>query len=98
MKKLLLLIWVTCVALARAESDPTRLTWYGHAAFKIITPNGRTILVDPWISNPLNKNAKEAPRETRQSRPNPDHAWALRPCGRCGRNREAHEGEARLHV
>lgn len=59
MKKFLLLSLLACVTLARAESVPTRLTWYGHAAFKITTPNGRVVVVDPWISNPLNKNAKE---------------------------------------
>lgn len=30
-----------------------KLTWLGHAAFRIETPGGKTILVDPWImSNP----------------------------------------------
>ncbi len=36
----------------------THLTWYGHAAFRIDTPAGKTLLVDPWISNPSNPNAK----------------------------------------
>jgi L-ascorbate metabolism protein UlaG (beta-lactamase superfamily) len=54
---------VSCTALiggntARAAGT-TELTWYGHAAFKIVTPGGKTILVDPWISNPTNKSAKE---------------------------------------
>jgi L-ascorbate metabolism protein UlaG (beta-lactamase superfamily) len=31
-----------------------KLTWLGHAAFRIETPGGKTILVDPWImSNPM---------------------------------------------
>jgi L-ascorbate metabolism protein UlaG (beta-lactamase superfamily) len=30
-----------------------KLTWLGHAAFRIITPGGQVILIDPWIeSNP----------------------------------------------
>ncbi len=37
----------------------TRLTWYGHAAFRIDTPAGKVILVDPWITNPLNPNGKD---------------------------------------
>jgi L-ascorbate metabolism protein UlaG (beta-lactamase superfamily) len=37
----------------------TELTWYGHAAFKITTPNGKVLLIDPWITNPANKNGKE---------------------------------------
>lgn len=43
---------------ARAAGT-TELTWYGHAAFKIVTPAGKTILVDPWISNPTNKSGKD---------------------------------------
>lgn len=35
------------------------LTWYGHAAFKLKTPSGKVILIDPWITNPANKNGKE---------------------------------------
>ncbi|MFZ3217370.1 MAG: metal-dependent hydrolase [Candidatus Acidiferrales bacterium] len=31
-----------------------KLTWLGHAAFRIDTPSGQVILVDPWIqTNPL---------------------------------------------
>jgi len=31
-----------------------KLTWLGHAAFRIETPGGKTILLDPWImSNPM---------------------------------------------
>ena len=37
----------------------TQLTWYGHSAFKIQTPAGKTILIDPWIKNPANKNGEE---------------------------------------
>ncbi len=35
--------------------DQTRstLTYLGHASFKIVTPNNRTILIDPWlVDNP----------------------------------------------
>ena len=37
----------------------TELTWYGHSAFKLITPSGKVLLLDPWITNPANKNGKE---------------------------------------
>lgn len=31
-----------------------RLTWLGHATFRITTPSGRVILIDPWVeSNPM---------------------------------------------
>jgi len=28
-----------------------QLTWLGHATFRINTPGGRTIIIDPWIMN-----------------------------------------------
>src|SRR6266513_3088291 len=37
----------------------TQLTWYGQSAFKIVTPNGKVLLVDPWLSNPVFENAKQ---------------------------------------
>jgi L-ascorbate metabolism protein UlaG (beta-lactamase superfamily) len=36
----------------------TQLTWYGQSAFKIVTPSGKILLVDPWLSNPVFENAK----------------------------------------
>ena len=31
-----------------------KLTWLGHAAFRIETPEGKTVIVDPWImGNPM---------------------------------------------
>jgi L-ascorbate metabolism protein UlaG (beta-lactamase superfamily) len=31
-----------------------KLTWLGHATFRMETPGGKTILVDPWVmGNPM---------------------------------------------
>lgn len=31
-----------------------RLTWLGHATFRVTTPNGKVIVIDPWVeSNPM---------------------------------------------
>jgi L-ascorbate metabolism protein UlaG (beta-lactamase superfamily) len=30
----------------------TMATWWGHAAFVIVTPAGTTIAIDPWLENP----------------------------------------------
>src|SRR6059058_2845007 len=38
----------------------TQLTWYGQAAFKIITPGGNVLLVDPWLTNPVFAKGKDA--------------------------------------
>lgn len=29
-----------------------QITWLGHAAFKVRTPRGKTIYIDPWLNNP----------------------------------------------
>lgn len=42
-----------------AGAAKTQLTWYGHAAFKLVTPSGKVLLLDPWITNPLNPNGKQ---------------------------------------
>ena len=38
----------------------TQLTWYGQSAFKIVTPGGRVLLVDPWLTNPVFERGKDA--------------------------------------
>ncbi|MFQ5896836.1 MAG: metal-dependent hydrolase [Candidatus Methylomirabilia bacterium] len=47
-------IVVLAGASAAEMSGNTKVTWYGHAAFKIETPSGGVILIDPWIKNPKN--------------------------------------------
>ncbi len=34
------------------------LTWFGHAAFKLVTPSGKVVWFDPWITNPKNPTGK----------------------------------------
>ncbi len=43
---------------APATAARTAITWYGHAAFKIVTPAGKILFVDPWLKNPANKNGE----------------------------------------
>ena len=43
---------------------PINLTWLGHATFKIETPEGKTILIDPWTEhNPRCPEAEKHPRK-----------------------------------
>ena len=37
----------------------TQLTFYGHAAFKLVTPRGNVLLIDPWLTNPLFDKGKD---------------------------------------
>ncbi|MGI8811919.1 MAG: metal-dependent hydrolase [Pyrinomonadaceae bacterium] len=41
-----------------AAAQETKLTWFGHAAFSIVTPKGKVLLIDPWLNNPLNPDVK----------------------------------------
>ena len=38
----------------------TSFTWLGHAGVEIVTPGGRTVLVDPWFGNPQSPRAEPA--------------------------------------
>ena len=38
---------------------PAEITWYGQSAFRVVTPSGKVLLVDPWIVNPVNPNGKK---------------------------------------
>ena len=42
-----------------------KLTWMGHATFRVETPGGKTVIIDPWVAgNPMcpesEKNVKKA--------------------------------------
>lgn len=54
---------VVCILLTLYVSDglaqETKLKWLGHAAFSITTPRGKVLLIDPWLTNPANPEAKE---------------------------------------
>lgn len=46
-------------SLTEAFAGSTDITWYGHSAFKVTTPSGKVLLIDPWLSNPANPRGKE---------------------------------------
>jgi L-ascorbate metabolism protein UlaG (beta-lactamase superfamily) len=37
----------------------TQLTWYGQSAFKIVTPDRKVLLIDPWLMNPVFERGEE---------------------------------------
>jgi len=63
MLRRILIALAAVLALGASSAAPaagkTQLTWYGHAAFKIVTPAGHVIFIDPWISNPANPKGKD---------------------------------------
>ena len=53
---LALSLLLATASFAHADGGKSQLTWYGHAAFKLVTPSGKVLFIDPWISNPSNPN------------------------------------------
>jgi L-ascorbate metabolism protein UlaG (beta-lactamase superfamily) len=43
----------------QVSAQETKIKWFGHAAFSITTPNGKVLLIDPWLNNPSNPEAKD---------------------------------------
>jgi L-ascorbate metabolism protein UlaG (beta-lactamase superfamily) len=44
---------------SQATAQETKIKWFGHAAFSVTTPNGKVLLIDPWLNNPSNPEAKD---------------------------------------
>jgi L-ascorbate metabolism protein UlaG (beta-lactamase superfamily) len=64
MRTLLLICLLAATAFAQPKTAApaaakTTVKWYGHAAFEIDLPSGKTILIDPWITNPSNPTGKD---------------------------------------
>lgn len=58
MTRFLFLFLALLVVVSPASAQETKLKWFGHAAFSITTPNGKVLLIDPWIGNPVNPDVK----------------------------------------
>lgn len=50
---------LTFASVRTASAQETKVKWFGHAAFSITTPRGKVLLIDPWLSNPSNPEAKD---------------------------------------
>jgi L-ascorbate metabolism protein UlaG (beta-lactamase superfamily) len=50
----LCLLAIALSAGAAPAAGNTQVTWYGQAAFRIETPSGGVILIDPWLTVPTN--------------------------------------------
>src|SRR3954464_9681336 len=58
-KLLFALIILMLCSVSQATAQETKIKWFGHAAFSITTPNGKVLLIDPWLNNPSNPEAKD---------------------------------------
>ncbi len=59
MIRILLSLTLSGLLAFQAAGQETKIKWFGHAAFSITTPKGKILLIDPWLKNPLNPEAKE---------------------------------------
>jgi L-ascorbate metabolism protein UlaG (beta-lactamase superfamily) len=53
------LLILTLGSARQAGARETKVKWFGHAAFAVTTPKGKVLLIDPWLSNPSNPEAKD---------------------------------------
>lgn len=53
------IVFLLLVSTTAYAAGKTQITWYGQSAFKVTTPAGKVLLIDPWIENPTNKSGKE---------------------------------------
>ncbi len=58
-KKMLAAVLLLMLPLTGVWAGETALTWYGHSAFRIVTPKGKVLFIDPWLRNPMNPQAKD---------------------------------------
>ena len=62
MTKIIQMVVLLILLLGLVEQEmaqETKIKWFGHAAFSITTPKGKVLLIDPWLTNPLNPEAKD---------------------------------------
>ncbi len=42
------------------RTGETAITWFGHACVELVSPGGKTVLIDPWFGNPRSPRPPEA--------------------------------------
>ena len=47
-----LIVLIAVVPTFAARFNGVEVTWLGHAGFKLVSPRGTVVLIDPWLDNP----------------------------------------------
>src|SRR5262245_56694611 len=45
----------------RRHMADVQLTWLGHATFRVDSPGGKRIYIDPWLTNPKGPESEQEP-------------------------------------
>jgi L-ascorbate metabolism protein UlaG (beta-lactamase superfamily) len=64
LRQLVLALGLLAVTATLAQAA-TKIHWYGQAAFRIETPSGGVILIDPWLKVPTNPDKESIAQLTR---------------------------------
>lgn len=57
--KLIILIFALLLPFSAGAGDKTDITWLGQSGFRIITPSGRVLFIDPWFTNSAYPKGRE---------------------------------------
>ena len=77
------IIIIAVLLFSFASVQAFELQWYGQSAFKITTPGGKIIVIDPFITkNPKTPAELKDLSQTRQGRPDPCYPRSRRPSWR----------------
>lgn len=63
----LLLLAAVLSAAPASAAGKTTLTFHGHAAFRIETPKGKVLFVDPWLNNPSAPKGEDAAAKVKRA-------------------------------
>jgi len=55
---MILAMALLCLTGGAWAAQKTELTWFGQSAFKIVTPEGHVLFIDPWLTNPVNPHGQ----------------------------------------
>ncbi|ACM21617.1 metal-dependent hydrolase, beta-lactamase superfamily [Geotalea daltonii FRC-32] len=59
LRQLIITLTLALLPFTALAAPATEITWYGQSAFRITTPTGKVLYMDPWINNPANSKGKE---------------------------------------
>jgi L-ascorbate metabolism protein UlaG (beta-lactamase superfamily) len=60
LNRIIIILFSLFVPAMASGGDKTDITWLGQSGFRIVTPAGRVLFIDPWFTNSAYPKGKEA--------------------------------------